>query len=272
MSMEKGFSFLQEQGSEAIVLRTHIIRPNVDKLLNRSFDQLSKLQFNGFVSILEREYKIDLSEFRAEFQAFHNEQEKPKAADDVFVETANNQRKNRKIYIGFIVALIVAIIGVAMIYMSSSTPKHLEINNTAIDKAKETMKYVASSSVPGSESYEVDSVQTQKIQQQQSSKSSEIKKSVKHEDVIIIPKVKVWLGIINMNTHKRRVEVTAKPVRLDGSKEWLIVTGHGRMRVEQGDQEFRYKKRTQMLFMVENGIFQPIDKAEFRARNRGRIW
>jgi len=272
MNTDKGFLFLQEQGSAAIALKTHIVRANVDKLLNRSFDKLSKVQLNGFVSILEREYQIDLSDYRAEYLAFHHQQGEPKAVEDVFVETANDQRKNRKVYLGFIIALVVAVVVIAVIYFSANAPKRLEINNTAIDKAKETMKYVAVSSVPGSEAYEVDTVQDQKLQQQQSSASVSPEATVQHDDVIIIPRVKIWLGIINMETHKRRVEMTAEPVRLDGSKEWLIVTGHGRMSVEQGDQEFRYSKRDQMLFMVENGLFQPIDKAEFRARNRGKIW
>jgi len=273
MSRDNGFAFLKEQGAEEIVRRTHIISTNVDKLLNRSFDKLSKVQFNGFLSILEREYEIDLSDYRAELQAFYAQHEVVEKVEDVFEETASDQRKNRKVYIGFAVTLIIVVVGLIVVYMSSSEPKSLELNNTAIDKAKETMKYVAISSAPGTESYEVDTVQNHQLQQQQqSSKSSEVVESVTHEDVILIPTVRIWLGIIDMQTRKRRIETTSERVRLDGSKEWLIVTGHGRLRVEQGDKEFRYKKRNQMLFMVKDGLFQKIDEAEFKARNRGRIW
>ncbi len=273
-SNTKDFEALKALGADEIVAKTHIIRHNVDALLNKSFDKFGKVQFNGFVSILEREFRIDLTSYKDEYRAFHSEEMKDKMpSEEPFVIRSMGNQKKRFI-IPVLLAVAIATVAIAVFISTEGRSKApIEINNTAIDKAKETLATASASSLePGSEAYEVESVQDQKLLEQEKNITEASAEAVTHEDVVLIPRVKIWMGIINMQTHKRRVEMTKERVRLDASKEWLIVTGHGRLRIEQGEEEWVYKKRDQMLFMIENGIFQPIDKAEFRARNRGKIW
>ncbi len=269
----KDFEALKALGADEIAAKTHIIRHNVDALLNKSFDQFGKVQFNGFVSILEREFRIDLSSYKDEYRAFHSEKKNEMPSEEPFVIRSMGNQKKRFMIPGLLAVAIATVIIAVFISTEGRSKAPIEINNTAIDKAKETLATASTaSSEPGSEAYEVESVQDQKLLEQEENITEVSAEAVTHEDVVLIPRVKIWMGIINMQTHKRRVEMTKERVRLDASKEWLIVTGHGRLRIEQGEEEWVYKKRDQMLFMIENGIFQPIDQAEFRARNRGKIW
>jgi len=275
VSSRNPLDILKEIGSESIAEKTHIVKQYIDAILDKSFDKINKVQFGGFVSILEREYQLDLTSLREEYRAFDTSETKhngphPKE-EDIFVSGASTNRKKRFVAISMVVLLLAIIAIVVFISNELRSNGHIEINNTEIDKAKETLESVSSVNLePGSESYEVGSVQDKKLMDQESNETQT--DAVVHEDIVLIPRVKIWLGIIDMKTFKRRVEMTAEPIRIDASKEWLIVTGHGRLRVEQGEKEFIYNERDKMLFMVENGIFQQIDKKEFRARNRGRIW
>jgi len=63
----ENFEQLQELGSKNIASATHIPLAHLEMILNREFEQFKKPQFFGFVSILEREYKIDLSGLKQEY-------------------------------------------------------------------------------------------------------------------------------------------------------------------------------------------------------------
>jgi len=52
---------LEENSVKAISKRTNISENNIEALLASDFDRLKKVKTLGFISILEREYKADLS-------------------------------------------------------------------------------------------------------------------------------------------------------------------------------------------------------------------
>ena len=52
---------LEENSVKAISKRTNISEDNIEMLLASDFDKLKKVKTLGFISILEREYKADLS-------------------------------------------------------------------------------------------------------------------------------------------------------------------------------------------------------------------
>jgi len=88
----------------------------------------------------------------------------------------------------------------------------------------------------------------------------------------IIPKGKLWLGLIDGETYRRRVETISKPLILDPEKSWLIVTGYGHLDLECGDTTNKYREDRKLLILYEAGVCQIIDKEEFKARNRGKLW
>lgn len=59
---------LEENSIKEISKKTNISEDNIEMLLASDFDNLKKVKTLGFISILEREYKIDLSTLRE--QAF----------------------------------------------------------------------------------------------------------------------------------------------------------------------------------------------------------
>jgi len=88
----------------------------------------------------------------------------------------------------------------------------------------------------------------------------------------IVPQGKLWLGIIDAETHKRKVKIISEPLDLDGEKEWLIITGYGYLDMECGDTTKKYRETDKLLFLYENGVCHKIDEDEFKARNKGKLW
>jgi len=55
---------LEENSVKSISQKTNISEINIDTLVAADFDKLKKVKTLGFISILEREYKADLSAFK----------------------------------------------------------------------------------------------------------------------------------------------------------------------------------------------------------------
>ena len=69
--MSDGLNKLRGIGAQKIHELTHIARQHVQAVLHETFDDMNKIQFLGFVSILEREYGVDLSDLKAKGQEFY---------------------------------------------------------------------------------------------------------------------------------------------------------------------------------------------------------
>jgi len=290
-----GFSTLQEVGSKAIAAATHIPIAHVEKILAKDFEQFQKPQFFGFVSILEREYKIDLSALKQEFLFARAEEEITQENNFDIAETGSKileQRKelfkNKKVVYGVVGAVVVVllIVIISSLDFSSSDEEKIEINNTAIDQAKKNLNLEPVHAGNVNEMMHDNDVESAEYGQdtQEANKSTAQSESVDAQEPVsstepmmplylrIIPKGKLWLGLIDGETYRRRVETISKPLILDPEKSWLIVTGYGHLDLECGDTTNKYREDRKLLILYEAGVCQIIDKEEFKARNRGKLW
>ena len=64
---------LEENSVKAISKRTNISEENIEILLAGDFDRLKKVRMLGFISIIEREYKADLSALREQALSHYTE-------------------------------------------------------------------------------------------------------------------------------------------------------------------------------------------------------
>lgn len=293
-----GLEQLQEIGVKKISDTTHIPFPHIENILNKRYDSFQKPQFFGFLSILEREYKVDLSEMRQAYLSSCTQenvavesQEKPlKEKVDLGVKREKIFQNRKIIYIVSTVVVAAALVtAVSLIDFSSPTDGKIEINNTAIDQAKKNLKIVPQDAADVDVNLANNDVESAEFgQEENSSKTEDVTEAKeegvnRHEPVAsteptmplylrIVPKGKLWLGLINTETHRRRVETISKPLVLDPEKSWLIVTGYGHLDMDCGDTTNKYREDRKLLILYEAGICQIIDKEEFKARNRGKLW
>ena len=71
---------LEENSLKAISVKTNLAESNIEILLAGDFDKLKKVKTLGFISILEREYKSDLSALRNQALAYYEGREEDESA------------------------------------------------------------------------------------------------------------------------------------------------------------------------------------------------
>ncbi len=297
-----GFGKLKELGSKKISAATHIQVAHVESILNKEFEQFQKPQFFGFISILEREYKIDLSGLKQEFLFARAEEEITHEGNFDIAESGSKFfEKNRALLsdkrvlygaAGSAVVLLLIVL-ISLIDFSSKEEHKIEINNTAIDQAKKNLNIepvnVANvedamhdndveSAEFGQDTAEANASATEVHALDAAASEVDANEPVSSTEPMmplyfrIVPRGKLWLGIINEETHKRRVETITEPLVLDANKNWLIVTGYGHLDLDCGDTTKQYREDNKLLFLYENGVCQVIDEEEFKARNKGKLW
>ncbi len=82
---------IEENTLESISRKTRLSPENLEKLFARDFGAFRKVRALGFISILEREYRADLSDLRAECIAFFEENT---SLSDPLHETRSNSRRS----------------------------------------------------------------------------------------------------------------------------------------------------------------------------------
>jgi hypothetical protein len=96
---------LEENTIKGISQKTKISEDNLENLLAANFDALKKIKALGFISILEREYKADLSALREEALAHYSE-EKDEHGFTVVLPVDEEKRGKSKLFLVVILALL----------------------------------------------------------------------------------------------------------------------------------------------------------------------
>lgn len=96
---------LEENTIRGISQKTKISEDNLENLLASNFDALKKIKTLGFISIIEREYKADLSTLREEALA-HYSNEKGEHGFTVVLPVDEEKKGTSKLFIFVVLALL----------------------------------------------------------------------------------------------------------------------------------------------------------------------
>ena len=278
----EGLKKLKEMGSQKIYEDTHISRPNIDAILNGKYEEIGRVQGLGFISILEREYSVDLSRLK---EAYIGEEPKVSVETRQVPAPSRDYSKEIKSRKGLIAAALIVVVFIVIVITGGDDEEELlpvaqssvMVERTAVDEPSsevyESMEIVESSDVeePQIPAFPV-ADEADEIKQAVQPEPPEQKEIPAPEYFSIIPKTKLWMGIIDLTTKKRSVKTTRYMVELNASKSWLLVFGHGLFKIESGDETLEFKRQGKVRILFEDGMPFEIDKAEYKARNGGRNW
>jgi hypothetical protein len=272
--MSEGLEKLQEIGSEKIHEKTHITQRYIQAILHESFDGIAKVQLMGFISILEREYQVDLSDVRKNAEVFFEEEaltsSKPLAEYKKELLGSSSRRDMQKLIIiagSAVVALLVA--GVAFYFLNSKPTQAVPNEMNASVAKKENVEQNTSTI----EEDENTSLLNEEVTPKKEEKVVEPKKEkVVQKSLRIIPRTKVWMGYIDLETDKKKQTVTSKAVTLDPNKEYLLTFGHGYIDIEVNGELKEFKEAKSIKFLYKNGVLEKIDNDQFRSYNKGKLW
>ena len=284
--MSEALERLKQIGSQKIANDTHIPVEHVQAILYESFEDLTKVQFIGFISILEREYKEDLGDVRERFINYFNEiddSDQLLTNDTIF--KAPEKKLNLKPF--YLTGIAFLLIGALFYYTNSKSkiiPKDKEVSQE-VQKVEEhklvtpnkeeqntTMqesKLVVSSDVNESKPEVLPVVKP--VPKVEKKKLVEQPTAIK-DSFEIIARKKVWLGYIDVKKHKKYQKIFLGKLSLDPQKEWLLYFGHGMIDLVVDGKKEKLSLKTRVRFHYKDGKVTPISLAEFKRLNRGKAW
>lgn len=310
--MSEDFEKLKSIGVQKIHEATHIPRVHVQAIFDENFEDMHSVQLAGFISILEREYSLNLSKLKNKSKEYF-ESKKPVQKSKKSATLLIASKKKRKLTPVYIVLGVVVFVMFA-IFNKPSDGEISKIDNSAIKSAQDSLLVVAdeknASKVDDnttiSDQKPLESATQQEIMQnpvepvaqltkqeavqdvtpetiakvvqevtQEANKTAvlEVAKEAAHGYPLkIISKNKVWLGYIDLSDYKQNQKTVAGEFVLDSAKNWLLVLGHGFVEIEVGGVVKKFEKAQNIRFSYINSELKEIDAEEFKNLNKGVKW
>ncbi|RVZ87204.1 sialidase [Helicobacter pylori] len=268
-NLDKNLQILKEVGVAEICKATKIASKNIHSILEKRYESLSRVHARGFIQILEREYKIDLSAWMKEFDKAcvfkegvgeeKNQETSPeetakkplKVELDYSINQANTSlSKKTSKWKPFVLVLgVIVIILVVVIIQNNSSLKEEREQESAIKSG--TKKNSFNKVNPTEENKPEPTPKLEEKHKEQEQKQEAIKENP--NTIYIIPKRDVWVEVIDLDEKKNSFQkVFKKNYSLETKNHRLLLRfGHGHLSLKNNHQEQNYNDSKARRFLYE---------------------
>ncbi|RVY38554.1 sialidase [Helicobacter pylori] len=287
-NLDKNLQILKEVGVAEICKATKIASKNIHSILEKRYESLSRVHARGFIQILEREYKIDLSAWMKEFDKAcvfkegvseeQNQETSPeetakkplKVELDYSINQANTSlsKKSSKWKPFVLVLGVVVIILAVVIIQNSSSLKEEREQESAIKSG--TKKNSFNEANPTEENKPEP---TPKPEEKPKEHDKQGKEAIKENPntIYIIPKKDIWIEVIDLDEKKNSFQkVFKKNYSLETKNHRLLLRfGHGHLSLKSNHQEQEYNDSKTRRFLYEpNKGLTLINEAQYKELQR----
>ncbi|WP_000437275.1 hypothetical protein [Helicobacter pylori] len=284
-NLDKNLQILKEVGVSEICKATKIASKNIHSILEKRYESLSRVHARGFIQILEREYKIDLSAWVKEFdkvcvfkEGVGEEQKQETSPEetakkplkvelDYSINQANaSLSKKSSKWKPFVIVLgVVVIILVVVIIQNSSSLKEEREQESAIKP--DTKKNSFNEASPTEEKK---LEPTPKLEEKPKEQDKQGKEAIKENPntIYIIPKRDIWVEVIDLDEKKNSFQkVFKKSYPLEAKNHRLLLRfGHGHLILKNNHQEQDYNDSKTRRFLYEpNKGLTLINEVQYKA-------
>ncbi|GAA7240073.1 hypothetical protein HpCK35_30680 [Helicobacter pylori] len=282
-NLDKNLQILKEVGVAEICKATRIASKNIHSILEKRYESLSRVHARGFIQILEREYKIDLSAWVKEFDKvcvfkegvgeeknqetnLEETAKKPlKVELDYSINQANTSlSKKTSKWKPFVLVLgVIVIVLVVVIIQNSSSLKEEREQESAI---KSGTKNTFNEANPTEENKPET---TPKLEEKHKEQDKPEKKAIKENPntIYIIPKRDIWVEVVDLDEKKNSFQkVFKKNYPLETKNHRLLLRfGHGHLSLKSNHQEQDYNDSKTRRFLYEpNKGLTLINEAQYK--------
>ncbi|GAA7749642.1 hypothetical protein HpNP113_08080 [Helicobacter pylori] len=282
-NLDKNLQILKEVGVAEICKATKIASKNIHSILEKRYESLSRVHARGFIQILEREYKIDLSAWVKEFDKVcvfkegvgeeKNQETSPeetakkplKVELDYSINQANTSlSKKTSKWKPFVLVLgVIVIILVVVIIQNSSSLKEERGQESTI---KSGTKNTSNEANPTEENKPET---TPKLEEKPKEQEKQEKEAIKEDPntIYIIPKKDIWVEVIDLDEKKNSFQkVFKKNYSLETKNHRLLLRfGHGHLSLKNNHQEQEYNDSKTRRFLYEpNKGLTLINEAQYK--------
>ncbi len=281
-NLDKNLQILKEVGVAEICKATKIASKNIHSILEKRYESLSRVHARGFIQILEREYKIDLSAWMKEFDKVcvfkegvseeKNQETDPeetakkplKVELDYSINQANTSLSKKsskwKPFV-LVIGVIVIVLAVVIIQNSSSLKEEKE-RESAIKSGTKKNSFndanLAEENKPEP---------TPKLEEKEQDKQEKEAITEYPNTIYIIPKRDIWVEVIDLDEKKNSFQkVFKKSYSLETKNHRLLLRfGHGHLSLKNNHQEQNYNDSKTRRFLYEpNKGLTLINEAQYK--------
>ncbi|WP_199500353.1 sialidase [Helicobacter pylori] len=283
-NLDKNLQILKEVGVAEICKATKIASKNIHSILEKRYESLSRVHARGFIQILEREYKIDLSAWMKEFDKVcvfkegvgeeKNQETNPeetakkplKVELDYSINQANTSlSKKTSKWKPFVLVLgVIVIVLAVVIIQNSSSLKEEKERESAIKSGTKKSSFddanLAEENKPEP---------TPKLEEKPKEQDKQEKEAIKENPntIYIIPKRDIWVEVIDLDEKKNSFQkVFKKSYSLETKNHRLLLRfGHGHLSLKNNHQEQNYNDSKTRRFLYEpNKGLTLINEAQYK--------
>ncbi len=269
-NLDKNLQILKEVGVAEICKATKIASKNIHSILEKRYESLSRVHARGFIQILEREYKMDLSAWMKEFDKVcvfkegvgeeKNQETDPeetakkplKVELDYSINQANTSlsKKSSKWKPFVLVLGVIVIVLAVVIIQNSSSLKEEKERESAIKSGTKKSSFddanLAEENKPEP---------TPKLEEKPKEQDKQEKEAIKEDPntIYIIPKRDIWVEVIDLDEKKNSFQkVFKKSYSLETKNHRLLLRfGHGHLSLKNNHQEQNYNDSKTRRFLYE---------------------
>ncbi|STO97541.1 hypothetical protein [Helicobacter canis] len=300
--MEENLEKLRKIGVKEIAKQTRISTSRIQDILDKQFEHTQRVHLVGFLQILEREYKLDLSGVLKAYDDQHNTTtieeptEKSVQVQDLSLDTqkqrydAIDERKKQanskqKFYLTLASVAIVIFAyliyqNIASKYKSQPSPQEItqesdaqsneqDLTQATDDTTLESTQENTSSDEPQSSQDEGTSDSTQTPQGTQEPDSSHLESTQAPSNAMVLnADMDLWFDIVDLDTNRRKYQgVTSDTysIKTDNHR-WLLAFGHSNFTLTMNGEPFAFPKSNYPLYFIyepDNG-FRKIDPQTYK--------
>ncbi|MCK0499893.1 sialidase [Helicobacter pylori] len=268
-NLDKNLQILKEVGVAEICKATKIASKNIHSILEKRYESLSRVHARGFIQILEREYKIDLSAWMKEFDKVcvfkegvseeKNQETDPeetakkplKVELDYGINQANTSLSKKsskwKPFV-LVIGVVVIVLAVVIIQNSSSLKEEKERESAIKSGTKNTFN-------EANPTEENKPEPTPKLEEKPKEQDKQEKEAIKEypNTIYIIPKRDIWVEVIDLDEKKNSFQkVFKKSYSLETKNHRLLLRfGHGHLSLKNNHQEQNYNDSKTRRFLYE---------------------
>ncbi|EPZ93791.1 sialidase [Helicobacter pylori] len=269
-NLDKNLQILKEVGVAEICKATKIASKNIHSILEKRYESLSRVHARGFIQILEREYKMDLSAWMKEFDKVcvfkegvseeKNQETDPeetakkplKVELDYSINQANTSlsKKSSK-WKPFVLVLGVIVIVLAVVIIQNSYSLKEERERESAIKSGTKKNSFNDANLAEENKPEP----TPKLEEKPKEQDKQEKEAIKEDPntIYIIPKRDIWVEVIDLDEKKNSFQkVFKKSYSLETKNHRLLLRfGHGHLSLKNNHQEQNYNDSKTRRFLYE---------------------
>jgi hypothetical protein len=274
--MNETLQKLHDIGIEEINQKTHISVHSLKAILEERFTDISHIQYTGFLTLIESELKLDLTELRETYKAYKEDIGQVDDNRELFVNTPT-EAKNYKALIISAISIALVIIFISTISGENSSDADLldtKLENSAIKDATKHITTLAHNTTLSTNN-SATAIKKPKTKIPSFNATEAIEDETKSKNThafVLYPKEALWIGIIDIDTKEQRDTITSAPYVLDENANLLISLGHGMVRLELNSDVTNLSDTGRIRYLYNNGQLKRISLEKFKELNEGKSW